>query len=121
MNAADHFREAEQAVRDIESSLRDIDPALSDADLHAQIEQGATLALVTLAAAQVHATLALAAIQRPTHTVGGDEFVYDGIGKAEINRLRSLLSHEDRDRLTTWEVVEVAADELAAARQAVSS
>ena len=53
---------------------------------------------------------------RPTHTVDGDEFVYDGIGRQEIERLRSLLSHEDRGRLTTWEIVEIAADELARAR-----
>src|SRR6266498_1491299 len=46
--------------------------------------------------------------------VGSEDakFVYDRIGKTELDRLRGLLTHSDRDQLTTWEVVEIAADEL---------
>lgn len=42
----------------------------------------------------------------------GDALIYDGIGKRELDRLRSLLTHRDRDQLTTWEVIEVAACRL---------
>lgn len=104
MNGPEHYREAE----------RDIEPAD-----RATLSSGEAPYL--LARAQVHATLALFETDRPTHTHAGDEFVYDGIGKTELERLRSLLSYEDKASLTTWEIIEIAGDELAAARKAATS
>lgn len=61
MNGPEHYVEAERLVDAYQASLDELDPDLSDAELRAQIEQGTNLAQLALAAAQVHATLALAA------------------------------------------------------------
>jgi len=61
MKGADHYTEAERLVDAFQSSLDELDPDLSDIELHAEVEHGAALAQLSLAAAQVHATLALSA------------------------------------------------------------
>lgn len=48
----------------------------------------------------------------PFSTISEDELPLPPGIAAEIERLRTLIAHSRRDRLTPWEVVEFAADQL---------
>jgi hypothetical protein len=61
VNGPEHYREAERLATYWQEAVDDIDDTIEAAELNSQIKHGHPLAIQTLAAAQVHATLALAA------------------------------------------------------------
>lgn len=89
--------------------------AACDAELHAEVAE--LRAVVARRDGKIEALAAelteeRAKVDRRYISPLGTEFVRDRIGRRELDRLRSMLSHSDREVLSTWEVVEIAADEL---------
>lgn len=60
-------------------------------------------------------SVSLTSVTLPFSTISNDAPLPSGIA-AEIERLRPLLTHQNKTHLTPWEVVELAADQFGAKR-----